>query len=312
MNMVENPQTPAPQPGLSLPQELGWYWQQWPSKPLWFCLLVAWLALFQFLGNSTLGYIGTRSLFGWMHYSYSQQPDDEHGYLIPVVVVVMFWWKRRELLALAADVWWPALGVVVLALGLHLVGYRVQQTRLSIVAFALGLYGLLGLTWGKKVMISSFFPMVLFVFSIPLSTISEVITYPLRLLVTRISWAIGHEVLGMSIQRVGSQIIGPEGVYEVAPACSGIRSLTALGAITVIYAFAGFSATWKRLTILLAAIPLAIAGNVGRVTTVIILGDVFGKNTAMQMEQYLGLVTFAVALGSLLLLGYWLQGRPDA
>ena len=67
-------------------------------------VLVAWLALFHFLGNSTLGYIETRSLFGWMHYSYSQQPDDEHGFIIPLVILVMFWWKRRELLERAGDV----------------------------------------------------------------------------------------------------------------------------------------------------------------------------------------------------------------
>src|SRR5436305_1454528 len=118
MNMVVSSQSPAPQLGLSLTQELAWYWQQWPAKGLWLCLLAGWLALFQFMGNSTLGYIGTHSLFGWMRYSYSQQPDDEHGYLIPAVVLVLFWWKRRELLAVAADVWWPALGMVILGLAL--------------------------------------------------------------------------------------------------------------------------------------------------------------------------------------------------
>jgi len=35
----------------------------------------------------------------------------------------------------------------------------------------------------------------------------------------------------MPIVRDGSQIVGPEGAFDVAPACSGIRSLTALGAI---------------------------------------------------------------------------------
>jgi exosortase/archaeosortase family protein len=80
----------------------------------------------------------------------------------------------------------------------------------------------------------------------------------------------------------------------------------------MIYAFIGFTVPWKRLVVLLAAFPLAVAGNVGRVTTVIVLGDVFGRDIAMQLEQYLGLVTFAVALGCLMLLGHWLQGRRSA
>jgi exosortase len=156
-------------------------------------------------------------------------------------------------------------------------------------------------------MVHSFFPLILFVFSIPLSTVSETITYPLRILVTKISWAIGHWILAMPIVRQGSTIIGPEGAFDVAPACSGIRSLTALGAVTMIYAFVGFSVGWKRLVVLLAAFPLAVAGNVARVTTVIIVGDVFGQPVAMQVEQHLGLVTFAVALACLFLLGRWLQ-----
>jgi exosortase len=303
---------PEVQPNQSLWQEMVWYWRQLPAKPLWFCLFGAWLILFHFLGNSTLGYIGTRSLFGWMQYCYSQQPDDEHGYLIPIVVLVMFWWKRKELLERVSDVWWPAVGIVVLALLLHVVAYRVQQTRISIIAFALGLYGLLGVTWGRRFMVNSFFPIVLFAFSIPLSTVSETITYPLRILVTKISWGIGHGVLAMPIVRDGSTIMGPEGAFDVAPACSGIRSLTALGAVTLIYAFVGFGLFWQRAAVLLAAIPLAVAGNVARVTTVIILGDVFGREVAMKVEQYLGLVTFSVALVCLLLLGRWLQKRQNA
>ena len=291
----------------SFQEEFKWYWQQWPNKGLWLCLLAAWMALFQFLGNSTLGYIETRSLFNWLHYCYSQQPDDQHGYLIPVLVLVLFWWKRSELLALAADVWWPAVGLVVLGLLLHVLGYLVQQTRISVIGFAVGLYGLLGLTWGRRFMINSFFPMVLFAFSIPLATVSEPLTYPLRILVTKISWGIGHGLLAMPITRDGSQIIGPEGVYDVVAACSGIRSLTALGAVTMIYAFLGFTNPWKRLAVLLAALPLAVAGNVARVSSVILIGDVFGKATAMSLEQYLGLVTFTVALACLLLVGYFLK-----
>jgi exosortase len=221
----------------------------------------------------------------------------------------LFWWRRKELLTLAGEAWWPGIVIVGLGLVLHLLGYRVQQTRVSIIGFAVGLYGLLGVVWGRRFMQASFFPMILFAFCIPLSTVGDTLTYPLRILVTKISVGIGHEVLAMPIVRDGSQIVGPEGIYDVAPACSGIRSLTALGAVTLIYAFVMFTSPWKRLAVLAAAVPLAVAGNVGRVTSVLILGDVFGKGFAMRLEQYLGLVTFTVALGCLLVLGYWLQRR---
>jgi hypothetical protein len=111
-------------------------WQGLPNKGLFFVLLIAWLALFQFLGNSTLGYISTPSLLYWMHLAYGSSADtagsdDSHGKLIPFVVLALFWWKRKELLALPLRTWWPGLLLVGLALALHLLGYMVQQPRIS-------------------------------------------------------------------------------------------------------------------------------------------------------------------------------------
>src|SRR2546426_200125 len=40
-------------------------WRRMPDKSIFFVLLAAWFALFHFLGNSTLGYVKTPSLFGW-------------------------------------------------------------------------------------------------------------------------------------------------------------------------------------------------------------------------------------------------------
>ena len=37
-------------------------WRRLPNRTLFFIILVAWLALFHFVGNSTMGYIRTPSL----------------------------------------------------------------------------------------------------------------------------------------------------------------------------------------------------------------------------------------------------------
>src|ERR1035438_42334 len=113
-------------------------WQRLPNKGFFFILLVAWLALFQFLGNSTLGYIKTPSLLSWMQVAY-QPPsadaganDDSHGRWIPFVVLGLFWWKRKQLMALPLKMWWPAVLLLGLALGLHLLGYIDRKsTRLN-------------------------------------------------------------------------------------------------------------------------------------------------------------------------------------
>src|SRR6266850_972880 len=125
-------------------------WERLPNKGFFFVLLAAWLALFQFLGNSTLGYVPTPSLLKWMYLVYLPGPDagasdDVHGLVIPFIVLGLFWWKREELMALPLKAWWPGLLVVALGLALHVLGYVAQQPKVSIVGLFTGLYGLMGL-----------------------------------------------------------------------------------------------------------------------------------------------------------------------
>lgn len=295
--------------GPTLVEEILDYWRKWPHKALFLSALAIWVLFFHFLGNSTLGYTNTRSLFGWLDYVYHATQDDEHGLLIPFVVVILCWWKREELLPAARDCWWPSLGFVVFGLVAHVLGYAIQQTRLSVIGFFVGFYGLTGLVWGKQWLLKSFFPMVMFVFCVPLNAISDVITQPLRTAVAAISVGIGHHALGIDVFRSGSQIVNGKGVamYDVAPACSGIRSLVTLLAITMVYGFLNFKRVWKRGIIILSGFPLAVLGNVARITTVIIVGEVFGKEKAVMIEQKFGFITFAVAVGSVLAIGYFLR-----
>ena len=52
-------------------------WQRLPNKVFFFALLAAWLALFQFLGNSILGYVHTPSLFAWLYESYDEYANPD-------------------------------------------------------------------------------------------------------------------------------------------------------------------------------------------------------------------------------------------
>jgi Transmembrane exosortase (Exosortase_EpsH) len=144
-------------------------WQRLPNKFFFFGLLAAWLALFQFFGNSILGYVHTPSLFSWLYGAYNDQnSDDGAGDLIPFLVIGLFWWKRRELLALPLKLWWPGVLILIFALMLHTAGYAIQQPYFSIAALFIGIFGLMGLAWGREWLRNSLFPFFLFIFSIPL------------------------------------------------------------------------------------------------------------------------------------------------
>src|SRR6266536_1241481 len=272
-----------------LSDELAALWASFPDKLLFSTLCVAWAVFFHLLGNSTFGYKDTPSLFGWMNYTYDSLEDDRYGKFIPLVVLALLLVKRGELTAVPKAPWWPALVLVVAGLLLHIAGYITQQTRISILAFFLGLYGLTGLVWGRHWLRATFFPYFLFIFCFPLGTLSDKITFPLRTMVTYISVGNAH-LLGIEAIRNGTQIIGANGFnFDVAPACSGIRSLTALTALTTIYGFLTFQAAWKRVLMVLVAGPLAVIGNVARITGVILVSEVFGERAGLKFHDGAGL-----------------------
>jgi exosortase len=190
---------------------------------------------------------------------------------------------------------------------LHIAGYVGQQARVSIVAFFVGLYGLTGLVWGRRWLAATFFPYFLFAFCVPLGTLAESITFPLRMLVTHISVGIG-DAFGIELIRKGTQIICSDGFnLDVAPACSGIRSLTALAALTTIYGFLTFESGWKRALMVLIAVPLAVVGNIARVSGVLVVKEAFGQEAGMKFHDGAGFVTFAIAIASVMALGHWLR-----
>lgn len=259
-------------------------WPRLPNKLPFFVLLAAWVFMFQFLGNSTLGYVNTSSLFGYMYDAYCGQTSlmqAEEGYavFIPVVVVGLFWLKRRELLASDFRPWWPGMLIFTFGILLHLLGYGVQQPRLSVVGFFVGIYGLMGMTWGFQWLRASFFPFFLFGFCVPIGTLAEPITFRMRLLVTQLVGFVSHYLLAIDVGVQGNMLIDPTGhyQYEVAAACSGIRSLIATLAFSVILGFVSFDKPWKRLVMIASAFPLAIVGNLIRMLTIVIAAEVGGQ-----------------------------------
>ncbi|MDB6017746.1 MAG: Eight transrane protein EpsH [Pedosphaera sp.] len=291
-------------------------WEQLPNKGLFFSLLAAWLLLFHFLGSCTFGYIDTPSLLNWMYNAYNNgDKSDEHGMYVPILVLVLFWWKRKELLALPNRLWSPGLLLLAAALLLHLVGYVVQQQRISIVALFIGIYALIGLTWGPAWLRSSFFPVFLFVFCIPIATIGEPVTFPLRIMVSEIVVVVS-QVLGLNVLREGTQLFNGAHTYayEVAAACSGLRSTVAIICISTVYGFVAFERKWKRTLIIAAAFPLAVASNVVRMMCIVIAAEAGGQpwGNFVHENWFFSLVPYVPAIIGVLVLGHWLRERqPD-
>ena len=295
-------------------------WQRLPDKGFFLCLLASWLALFHLIGNSTLGYAPTHSLLEWMYITVLGnskswlEADGAYALLVPLVVLVLFWFKRHKLLDVRLRPWWPGMILVALGLALHILGYAVQQPRISILGMITGIYGLMGLVWGLEWLRAAFFPFFLMMFCIPVGSLADLITVPLRLLVTKLVTIICHFLLAIDVEQQGNILKDPSNQYqyEVVAACSGIRSLFSTLLLAVILGFISFQTTWKRLVIIASAFPLAVLGNLLRLLAIVVAAEMGGQEWGNIVHEggwfgLFSLLPYVPAFLGLLLLEHYLR-----
>jgi exosortase len=246
-------------------------------------------------------------------YSPSPSTDDGHGLFVPILVLGLMWWKRKELLGSAIKIWMPALGLLVLAMMMHIMGYVLQQPRISIVALFAGIYAMMGLAWGKEWLRKSAFPFVLFIFCVPLAGQASYITVPLQNLVSWLVELVSHVALGIPVIRQGNQLYDPSGTYkyEVAAACSGIRSLISIFLIATTYGFVAFRSRWQRLFFMSLAFPFAVLGNLVRMLCIIIAAAIGGQKYGDWVHDngLISLVPYVPAIIGLLFIGDRIERR---
>jgi len=305
-------------------KELRQLWDGLPNKAEFAVLAAAWILLFHYLGNSVLGYVDTASMFAWLDAIHTNaeknDSDDAFGRFVPFLVGVLLLVRRRELHETPKSPWPPALALIAFGLLLHAVGFLVQQTRVSIAAFLVGLFGIMGLLWGREWLKSVFFPYFLLGFVIPVAAYLDSLTFKLRLLSTWVSTTFCSAVLSISLRRIGTLVefppvtplpgagAGRAGfVFNVAPACSGIRSLTVVALLTIAFAWLNFRCPWRRALLILCGIPLALLGNVVRLILTFCVADIWGEAAGSRVETKAGFITFAVALGGVFFIGRFLR-----
>ncbi|HKQ40563.1 MAG TPA: exosortase/archaeosortase family protein, partial [Verrucomicrobiae bacterium] len=217
------------------------------------------------------------------------------------------------LLEVAKQPWWPGVILLVLALGLHVLGYTIQQPQVCLVAFLAGIYAIMGVSWGLSWLKAAFFPFFLFAFCVPTSNVLVPVAFPLRMMATKITTALCRGLLGIDVIQEGTRIMDAmrQYQYEVAAACSGIRSLTAITAVALIYAFVGFRKPWQRAIVIASAVPLAVVANVFRLSSIIIAAEAFGQKAGnwVHSNSFAGLFPYIPAIAGMFLIGHLLS-RP--
>ena len=193
-----------------------------------------------------------------------------------------------------------ALAAMLGGLALHLFGYFVQQARLSIVALLLFTWGVLALAGGRRWGRAAQFPLAFLLFAVPVSFL-DTAGFWLRLWVIEASYGLAH-LAGLDVMRSGTQLFAPDGAfqYDVAAACSGVRSLMALLALSLLAGYLNFRAGWLRSLLLLLSLPFTYVGNVVRIAAIIFAAQWLGQKAGAWVHEWAGFLVFAIVLGLVL------------
>jgi len=254
--------------------------------------------LFHLFGN-TVENVESNSAFRWMVARWGDKQsfgaDYSHGYLIPFVSLFVVWYKREELMAAPKKICMLGLYVIIAALCIHWLGAKMQQTRLSLMSLIMLIWGIPFYFYGWSVARILIFPCSYLIFCVPLNFL-DALAGPLQMIATTIS----HSMLnGMDIecQRVGTQLISPHFQLNVEAPCSGLRSLLAMTALTAVYAYFTQKGFVKKWLLFLFSIPIAVAGNIGRIISIAVVSITAGQQFGAGLHHdWSGYVLFAVAI----------------
>ena len=170
-------------------------------------------------------------------------------------------------------------------------------------------WGVLALTGGRRWGRAAAFPLLFMIFAIPLNVFDTAGFY-LRLWVIEVAFR-GAHLVGIDVLRNGTQLLSPNGAYsyDVAAACSGMRSLMALAALSLLVGYLNFRSWRVRACIGLLCFPYAFVGNVVRIFAIIVAAEWKGQHAGAVVHDWFGFLIFLIVLGLVQLTVALLQRR---
>ncbi len=220
-----------------------------------------------------------------------------HGFFVPFISAYMIFSIRNKIKGNPVA---PAnLGIVVLLLGLGQfylasVGSELFLQRTSLIIVLIGgslfLFGL-QITW------VIFLPLVYLIFMVPLPAIIwNKIAFPMQLFSSQMTEYVVR-LAGIPIFREGNVLHLASTSLEVVDACSGLRSLNTMFALSIAFAwFSELSRVGKWLLFFSAA-PIAITANMIRLTLTAFLAAHYGEKAAQGfLHEFSGMFTFILGL----------------
>ena len=238
-------------------------------------------------------------VYWWAANGIWQSEEQGHGALILAVLVWLFWGLRHEIAAVPrtpAPAWaWP---LFVFGLLVYVVGRMFSISILELGSQPFVVAGILLHLKGVKALRVAWFPLVYFVFMVPLpGMLVDAITAPLKQWISAIVVELLYHV-GYPITRNGVMITIGNYQMLVADACSGLHSMYSLSALGTLFMYIMARKSLVHNALMLVTIlPIAFVANIIRVIVLVLITYHFGDEAGQGfLHGAAGIVLMLVAL----------------
>jgi exosortase len=206
-------------------------------------------------------------------------PQYQHGWIVPALSVVLLIWWRQPITAITPSARLAGLSLLAMSLVVRLGFAYFRVKTFDMYTFVPALAGVFLMAGGWGVFRWAWVPIALLIFMYPLPEGHQrYLTGPLQTFNTVVATFL-LQTLGFDAFRDGNLIrLGDEHVMNVVDACAGLKMLTIfVWLAAVVIAVAGLP-WWENLLIAISAIPMAILANTLRITTA---GMLYGVSAEM-------------------------------
>lgn len=238
---------------------------------------------------------------------WSTNDNYSHGFLVPFISFYLIWKDRSDLLKMKPS---PSNTGMIFFIGSLLffivtnIGAELFTMRLSMIFVILS--GVLFL-FGKEITRKISLAVLYLVFMIPFPAIIwNKIAFPLKLYATSMAVSV-IGFLGIPVYQEGNIIHLANSTLEVVDACSGLRSLVSLLALSAAFALVSEHLKIKKTVLFLSAVPIAIFLNILRLTVTAILSKFYGPEIVQGfLHDFSGILVFIIAIFILFTINIWL------
>ena len=239
----------------------------------------------------------------WLIESWIYNPYYSHGFLIPLISFFLVW-KKKDNILLQEDKTSSGLGffILIFSLLLYLISFIWTIRFLSGISLIISIAGVVCFLYGKELMNKLIFPVCFLIFMVPLP-LNDLLA-PFFQNISTVCATKLVNIIGISAYYTGYEIHLLDSTFEIALSCSGLHSIISLLAIAALFSYIIEGVTIARVIIFISAIPLAMTGNILRITAVLFIADKYGTEAAINFfHDFSSLLLFIFSLIGLFLVG---------